>query len=477
MTALAAALALGLALAAAPAASQAAQDAGVSPASPAPPAPRAAPEELPSRRYVVERIELRGLSRTRESAARRHLQVAEGHVLDDEAVLVSRLKLLQLGWYSRVETRVERGSQRGLVVLVVEVTERNTLIVSDLVLGTTRPQPLYGGLGLSQQNFLGEGLGLSGAFVYGGSPGGRPLDPARFAARAAFFAPDLAMGGSRLVAGASALWLRGDELTCPDPSCAGYRGNFGAAPRLRYERAGGEVILGIRPGPFERLFAGFRAEAVAGEHLPAAGGAPSGPVPSLLLGHRALTALTGTYDRDTRDDFFLPRSGTRFGAQVTFASPALGGDYEYARWLVQVETDLGLARGHALRLLGAAGATQGEAPFFERFYAADWAYFSLGPAVGRALELNFSTDSRYDALLALAGAEYAVPLWDAGAGSAFLRRGYVAFGARALYTAATARASRTPLSSTPLSADVALRLDTPVGSFNLSLGYAVDLIW
>jgi len=431
-----------------------------------------APEEAPSRRYVVERIEFPGLEKTRESAVRRLLEVTEGDVLDDEAVLVSRLRLLQLGWYSRVEVRVERGSQRGLVVLVFALAERNTLVVSDLVVGHTAPQPFYGGLGLSEQNFLGEGLGLSGAFVYGGAPLERAADPDRFSARAAFFAPDIPIGGSmpRLVAGASLLWLRGEELTCPDPSCRDYRGRFGSAPRLRYSRLGGELVLGIRPGPFERLFAGLRLEGVDGSVLPGAG--PAGPVPNLHTGLQLLSALTGTYDRDTRDDFFLPRDGSRVMAQVTFASPSLGGAYEYARWLVQAETAFGLPRGHALKILGAAGATQGDAPFFDRFYAADWAYFSVGPAVGRAMELNFSTDSRYDALLLMVGAEYGIPLWSS---AGVLRRGYLALGGRYLYTAERSRAGRTAQSSTPFSGDLALRLDTPVGSFNLSLGYAVDL--
>jgi len=436
---------------------------------PGPDAPEAAP-----RRYQVERIQLQGLARASEAEVRRHLALAEGDVLDDGAVLVTRLRLLQLGWFSRVETRVERGSQRGLVVLVIEVVERNTLLVSDLVLGSTRVQPAYGGLGLTQQNFLGRGLGLSGAFVWGGSPADRPLDPARFAARATFFAPDVDLGRSlpRLVAGATGLFLRGEELHCPTPSCGDYRGRFGAAPRLRYDRVGGEIALGIRPGPFERIFGGLRVESLRGTAVPGEGPLPDGPAPSLRLGSSTLTALTAAYDRDTRDDFFLPRQGTRFGAQVTFASPALGGDYDYARWLVQAETAFGLPRGHALRVMGAAGATQGEAPFFDRFYAADWAYFSIGPAIGRALELNFSTDSRYDSLLAMLGAEYAVPLWSAGR---VLHRGYLALGARGLYSAARPRGGRTAQSRAPLSGDLALRLDTPVGSFNLSLGYALDL--
>ncbi len=433
------------------------------------PPPTEEPAASVTRRYVVERIQFDGLERTRPSEVRRHLSIAEGEVLDDKAVLLSRLRLLQLGWFSRVETRVERGKERGLVVLVFEFTERNTLIVSDLVIGSTGPQPIYGGLGLSEGNFLGLGLGLSGAFVYGGAPAERPLDPSRFALRGSFYAPDVAFSGLPLVFGASALVLRGEELTCPDPECSLFGGHYGSAPRLRYERLGGELTVGIRPGPFERLLAGYRLERLNASEI--TGSVASGPLPSIRLGHSTLSALTGTYDRDTRNDLFFPTDGTRLALNIALGSQALGGDYEYSRYLLQVESDHGLFGGHGLKLLGAAGAVQGEAPFFERFYPADFAYFSVGPALGRALELNFSTDSRYDAYLAMLGAEYGIPLWSHGR---FFHRGYLALGARWLYSAARAKAGRTHASSVPFSGEVALRLDTPIGSFNLSMGYALD---
>jgi outer membrane protein assembly factor BamA len=173
---------------------------------------------------------------------------------------------------------------------------------------------------------------------------------------------------------------------------------------------------------------------------------------------------------DTRDDFFFPREGMRSLVQVTFGSRLLGGDYEYSRYLLQLETAFSLFG--RLRFQGALGAAQGSAPFFDRFYGADWSYFALGPAVGRALELNFSTDSRYDAFLAMGGVEYGQPLWSS---SGFFKRGYLGVGTRVVYSTATLGGVRTPFSRTPISADVALRFDTPVGVFNLSAGYLVDL--
>jgi outer membrane protein assembly factor BamA len=326
-------------------------------------------------------------------------------------------------------------------------------------------------VGLSELNFLGRGLVLSGAFVYGGNPPQDPLAPPRFAVRGSFFDPELVIGKLPLVAGVSALVLHGEEFACSDADCAAYGSQYGSAPRLRYDRLGVELHAGLRPGPFERLVAGWRLERVTSERVGGDARDPGVAGPNVRPGHSVVSALTASYERDTRNDLFFPTVGSRLLLSVAMGSPKIGGDYEYSRFLVQVESDHGLPNGHALRLSGAAGAVQGDAPFFERFYAADWAYFSVGPALGRALELNFSTDSRYDSYLAALGAEYGIPLWSS---RGFFSRGYVAFGARWLYTSATAQSGRTSVSRTPFSGDVALRLDTPVGSFNVSLAYALD---
>lgn len=421
-----------------------------------------------ARRYQIEAIRFAGLHRVKEAELRRHLLVGEGELLDEERVLLSRLRLLQLGWFSKVATRVEKGSGRGLVAVVFEVTERNTLLVTDVILGSTGPQPAYGGFGLSQQNFLGRGFGLSGAFVYGGSPSGRPQDPDRFAVRGSFFAPnvDLPHVPRGVVLGATLLFVRGEEFACADPECDAFADDYGAAPRVRYERLSAEGTVGVRPGPFERLLATYRQERVEAEAI----GTPAGPGPPIVDGRSTVSALTGTYEIDTRDDFFYPTEGLRGLAQVTFGSRVLGGDYEYSRYLVSLESAFGLVR-LPLRLQAAFGAAQGDAPFFERFYGADHSYFAVGPALARALELNFSTDSRYDALLLMAGLEYGVPLWSR---SGFFRRGYLAVGLRGVHTTGTLGGTRTRFSRTPVSGELAVRFDTPVGVFNASLGYLAD---
>jgi outer membrane protein assembly factor BamA len=437
--------------------------------SPATDARGSAPEPPELRAYVVERIVIQGLKKARSHAVRRHLLVRAGDTLDDRDVLLSRLRLLQLGWFSQVEARVERGSARGLVVLVFDVVERNTIIVTDLVLGTTEPQPVYGGVGVAEQNFLGRGYSLGAAFVYGGAPLGRPADPDRFAVRGSFFMPDLPIEGvGRLVAGASGWALRGEEFACADPGCDAFADDFAAAPRMRYRRTGGELTAGLRVGPFARVLGGLRVDRISAEALtvPAVVFRP----PPVRFGESWLSAVVGTWEYDSRNDFFLPREGLRLASQVTFSSRLLGSDYEFSRYWLQGESAFALG-GLPLRVQVQLGAAQGDAPFFERFYAADLSYFAVGPALGRALELNFSTDSRYDAFAAAGGLEWALPLAIHGR---FFQRAYLAFGARGVWSSAELGGGRTSFSRLPFSADVALRFDTPVGAFNASLGYALD---
>jgi outer membrane protein assembly factor BamA len=438
-------------------------------AAPAPAADAAQADAEAPRAYVVERVELVGLQKTRPHAVRRHLLVRAGDVLDDDDVLLSRLRLLQLGWFARVEGRVDRGSERGLVVVVFTVVERNTILVTDLVAGTTDAQPIYGGLGIAEQNFLGRGLSLGGAFVYGGAPIGHPADPDRFALRAAFFAPDVNLPGiGRFVAGATAWTLRGEEFACATAGCPAHDGDLPDAPRLRYRRTGGDLLGGVRSGAFSRVLFGLRVDAVRADALAVAG--ESFAPPPIRLGRSLVSAAIASWERDTRNDAFLPREGYRLAAHVAFASRLFGSDYEFSRYWLQGESAFALL-GLPLRLQVQVGAVQGDAPFFDRFYAADLSYFAVGPALGRALELNFSTDARYDAFAAMAGLEWAAPLRVHGR---FFQRAYLAAGARAVWSSATLGGGRSPVLAFPLSADVALRFDTPIGAFNASIGYALD---
>jgi outer membrane protein assembly factor BamA len=126
--------------------------------------------------YVLERVEIVG-NRTHDDLVRRFVPLHPGDRLDvdDPAIERIRWRLMGTGWFNDVRLRLSRGSQRGRVVLVIEVQERNTLVISRVVAGlarvltktadmddTLRP---YGGIGLTDSNLFGTGIGVGASAV------------------------------------------------------------------------------------------------------------------------------------------------------------------------------------------------------------------------------------------------------------------------------------------------------------------------
>jgi outer membrane protein insertion porin family len=416
-----------------------------------------AEEEASALHEVLERIDIEGNHHTDRALILAELSVKEGGIVTPEDILASRVRLLQLGTFSRVEMEPIPGSGPGLVVLHVTVDERSPVEVTDLGAGHTAVSPAYGSAGLADPVLFGR-VGLSGAVALDGQ--------GRRAFQMSLYAPDLRIARQAYLAGLQAFFQQGLESGCATPDC---NGNFSAIPWLRYRRLGLEIDGGLRPGPFSRILVGYHLETLRGASDE---GVTPAARPVLDEGRSTLSAVVLGFDFDTRDDALLPSGGTRFEARLTLSSAAILSDYEYSRYLVQAERWFGSGGGRALRLDLVLGLVQGNAPFFERFYAADWSYFSVGVAAPRALDLNFSPDSRYDVLLAVLGLEYDFTLWKARQG--FFRRGLLALGARFVYSAATAGAGRSALSATPVSIDAAFRMDTRIGVITIGLGYVAD---
>ena len=89
-------------------------------------------------RYLLEGIDIVGNTKTRRQVVEHYVPFRRGDVLDvdDPKLELTRYRLLGTGFFRDVQLSLRKGSARGRVILVVEVTERNTLVVTDLaVLG------------------------------------------------------------------------------------------------------------------------------------------------------------------------------------------------------------------------------------------------------------------------------------------------------------------------------------------------------
>jgi outer membrane protein insertion porin family len=431
-------------------------------------------------RYVIESIEVKGNEITRGGLIMSYLQFKPGEILDQERVELSRFRLLALGFFSDVRTRLERGSKRGLVKVVVEVQERWTLLVNDVFLGSSASNPFWAGLGVRDINFLGLGMELSGAFVASGS---------QHALKLGAFWPSvlesgLSLGIDGFYTGARERAMVGDmELGSIKDGFCGYVQN----QDLDYKRAGGATSIGMNLSQEYRLSFTLHVEHIEARFDDTWGGAKCSNYPFLgyvKIGQSTLLSFETRFIRDTRDNLFLPTRGMHLVISVELASKALFtvSDYEYSKYMIRYEQNFPIWLDHVLRLTATGGLIQdvGEkSPFFKRFFVGDHSLYLVNKdSLPRNLEVNFSTETNYGDLLGSIEVEYDVPLWSSGQ---FFYRGYAYTGLNftCLTKASFLRTGEEWVgrAKRPVSFDLGLKFETPLGLMTFSVGYLLDIAY
>ena len=439
-------------------------------------------------RYLIERVEVIGNRKTKATVIKRALWIRPGTVLaaNDPRVALSRYRLLSTGFFADVRLALRRGSARGRAVLVVEVNERGTILLSDIFLGTSEATTAWAGLGLAEKNLLGYGIGIEGAFVLGADPSVErgtlqqaywlQLDAPRWTAR-------------RWQLSASILFLDGNEFfrtqgrdqsSDPDDFLS-----------IRYRRIGGTLGSGFDIARHLRLHLGYRLEAVEAD-VPAAAvrRRPDGSFNSIdfdvIRGNSRLSNLQARLELDTRSDPVTPNRGFLFEFSAELSSGIVGSSYDYLKLSTTYEHYIPLRWGHVLSPSVSGGVVVGEAPFFEKFFVGDFS--DLLPS--RALGLNFSTQpsrdifgtsidsKRYEEIAARVAVEYIVP-WFRG-GRWFYSGDFFGNVGLFLLTSREQLGHRDGSLSEALPIDLTLnlglRLDTVIGVFNLSLGNALGRV-
>jgi len=354
--------------------------------------------------YVLERVEIVG-HRTREELVRRFVPLQPGDLLDvdDPAIERIRWRLMGTGWFNDVRLRLSRGSKRGRVVLVIEVQERNTLVISRVVAGLARVvtntgdtddelRP-YGGIGLTESNLFGLGIGVGASAVVSEHQQGFELrynDPMRIGkgfdlTGRAFYNNARDFFGRRP-------WV---DIDCPAPdpedeadvdACEKKRAvviydrvglGFGTGHEitsaLRYEIDWLGELVDVRARPHS-------ASSLAGEQ-----DQEYEPIDFHIDdGTSRVSSLHLGLIFDRRDDPALPSQGQSIRFDARIGTGLLGSTYDFARLEVTARHYSPLPWGHVVSLGAYVGTVFGRAPFFYLFYAADLS--DLLPS--RALELN-----------------------------------------------------------------------------------------
>jgi outer membrane protein insertion porin family len=110
-------------------------------------------------RVYVERIDVRGNTRTRDYVVRREFDLAEGDAYNRVLVDRAERRLNRLGYFSAVRIFNEPGSSDDRVIVVVEVTEQPTGDLSFGV-GFSSGDGVVGDVSLTERNFLGRGYNM-----------------------------------------------------------------------------------------------------------------------------------------------------------------------------------------------------------------------------------------------------------------------------------------------------------------------------
>jgi outer membrane protein assembly factor BamA len=439
-------------------------------------------------RYVVERIEVRHNKKTATNVIKNALLIKPGDTVgaDDARVDASRFRILALGFFSDVRLALERGSERGRVVVVVNVSERGTIILNDLWWGSSSAVHGWGGFELSETNFIGRGVEVGGALFLSNAPR-MPGSQLQQAYRLRFL--DGRLGSTPLSVGATLLYNDASEQyrvagqdSDPRPE------NFRA---VRYRREGGTAGLGFDLGTFMRILVDYRFERIDAE-VPQSftrtlvDGTEQPIAAGLSPGVSYLSTASFTLVRDTRADPVLTSTGSRLIVANELGTKVIGSSYQFYKFTLQYQHWFRLRWGHVLSVGGLVGIIVGDAPIFDQYYIGD-----LDPLVpSRALGLSLSTlpgrnflrsgiqKERYAPLAGRLVVEYSVPLFRRGnfvhGADIFVDLGLLALATYDdLDLSHGAAWSRAPID---LLIDAGVRLDTYIGIFNFSLGNALSRI-
>lgn len=435
-------------------------------------------------RYTLEGVEVRGNTRTRAHVVLRYVPFKQGSVfdVDDPEVELSRYRLLGTGFFRDVQFSLRKGSSRGLVVLVIDVVERNTIVLNDVRMGISadadtrgnrRPLTAYAGIDVAETNLLGTGITLGSAMAVAQN---------QLALRVRFLDPAF-LGSSWMTSGTllynDALDFFGNaQVSKEDPN--GESNSQSAV--VSYRRFGGSLGVGRDLSIATQFWLSYRLESIEASYPIAAShmrGFRTEPIDfDIVRGRSVLSTLRATLDYDTRDHPFLPTRGWHASVTAEVGLLPAASDYEYQRAEVQASRWWHLPwHDHVLRLELFAGAIAGSAPFFEQYYVGDFSDFLpsrvLGVNFDRRPPPNFlGTDIaevRYGQYAFKFSGEYRIPLFR-GKRSIY---GIDFFGSAGVYGVAGARDLTNPpegysgLARIPLdlTGNLGFRMDTSAGGF------------
>jgi len=327
----------------------------------------------------VERINISGNVRSQDKILRREIPLHEGDLYTLQKKERARQKLVNLGYFEKVDVNTQPGSDKTKIIVNVEVTERPTGIFS-LGGGFSSVDSFVGTIDLAQRNFLGRGLEVSVRLRGGGKT-------------------------QQGVIGVTDPWLFDRPLS------GGFDlySNTRIFTEYRYETLGAGLRLGHPFFEYWRWSLGYRASQDRISDL-----SDVAALSTALLeerGTHVTSAMSGSVGRDSRDNVIAPTKGGQGALAAQFAG--LGGTERYVKTSAFITQFVPIWFDHVLsgRLEGdyGFGWSDKPMPLFERFYLGgpnsirSFKFMQISPVDDNGVRVGGTSE-------VLANAEYLIPL-------------------------------------------------------------------
>jgi outer membrane protein insertion porin family len=284
----------------------------------------------------VERINITGNIRSQDKILRREIPMAEGDLFTLQRLQRARQRLVNLGYFERVDVSTKPGSDKAQIIVNVEVTERPTGIFS-IGGGFSSVDQFVGTIDIAQRNFLGRGWEAA-LRIRAGSVSQQGVlsftDPW-------FLDRPLSAGFD--------LFLTNREFTEYD-----------------YASVGGGVRLSHPFAEYWRWHTGYR---LSRDDVSDVADTASQALRD-EEGVRVTSVISGTITRDSRDSILTPSRGGFTSFNVDFAG--LGGDSKFVKNIASTSYFKPIWFDHILSGRVEAGWvvswSDDPVPLFERFY-------------------------------------------------------------------------------------------------------------
>ncbi|MEW5767899.1 MAG: outer membrane protein assembly factor BamA [bacterium] len=387
----------------------------------------------------IERILISGNEKTREKVIRREIVVKEGEVFDREKVRLSRQKIFQLGFFSKVDIEIMDGSAPHKKVLGISVEERRTGTVGASI-GYSNQDGLIGSVELSHENLLGRAWRTNLTLEFGGRL-------------------------HRYILGFTNPWFMDTPTSIGFDIYDTRREERDEGDYIEGRRGGG-IKIGRRFGDFNKVFFDYKLEGVMIDEV------DTDTIEDIRdfadqygEGRWVRTSsITNRLVQDTRDNPFNTTSGYQVTLRNELAGGILGGDIDFykpsleATYFLPTWWKFVLAFQTKIALVASIKADPGkDVPDFEKFY--------LGGAntIRGYSERKIHPEGGGGKSMTLLNVEARFPIVPPLTGAFFLDAGN-----------AWEEFKDFELNDLKHGCGFGLRFDTPMGLIRLDYGYALD---